>query len=801
MISRVPVRRRRTSDFTTLVAPTRSGIRARSWALWLAIASIVVSAQPAILTASGAQSASGDLALASAITVGDELVVGGGPIKVGVEGEPQTISVTFGATAGQRVAVQGESLDESSWVGLRLLSPSDDVLGENQGWSPVFVEPVTLTAAGTYTVEVDTGYGQVSLQVSPVSADVTDVIEAATDPVPWNHRFAPGEKALLDMDLDAGQRVFITTATQFDGDGYGHPDFGNGTVDMTLLDPLGNVVATQGSYAGEASLEFETSETGTYQLAFDPTRDAAGHLSLSGFDVSQPASGTLAVGGGPSRVVATAPGQMLELEFIAVEGQRLRARTEMRVGGFSLEILGPDGEQVTESWGGQFPTFVAPETGTYRMVSTTGIHLDQLRAWVDQAPLPPVTELTIDGPARVASIVGEGEVQFHVSSDPSQRVKVIVKADSGVGGLAELRDETGDVLDYAAVDDVSGARLLSDLNGGEYTVWVTGSEGAVSARARSANEPSSIVITPDGGPVSMMTEAGYTYAEVDLEEGTDYRIRVTPTDTPEDTSQRFSLYASSLDTWWNVLDFSETSRDDVWTFTAEGDGTYGMSLDTWLPHSSAQVEVYREVGTPQVDIERGSPDLEGGVNVHADWTTDAAGVIAGYAVTVDEQDDTDPGTAITQQVPSLVTLLTPGQHWLHVRAIDADGNYGAVAHRRIRVAPELVTAALGAADVTPGSPGFATTDTPTLNVAVPAGSVDAQVRFIIRSQGRWTDSFEVPVADNAVEWTVPAHTLKSGTTYEVTAQLLDADGDWARPALQCPSRSMLWLPRSTLRPA
>lgn len=74
------------------------------------------------------------------------------------------------------------------------------------------------------------------------------------------------------------------------------------------------------------------------------------------------------------------------------------------------------------------------------------------------------------------------------------------------------------------------------------------------------------------------------------------------------------------------------------------------------------------------------------------WTVDSPLEIAGWAVVVDDQADTDPGTEVTQADPLWASWLDDGVAWLHVRAIGVDARSGAVTHARLAVdtvAPEV----------------------------------------------------------------------------------------------------------------
>jgi hypothetical protein len=69
-------------------------------ALWFATAVVLVSAEPAVLASSGAETVPLDIALASVISTSDELIIDGERVTIGVEDDPQTVTATFEATAG-----------------------------------------------------------------------------------------------------------------------------------------------------------------------------------------------------------------------------------------------------------------------------------------------------------------------------------------------------------------------------------------------------------------------------------------------------------------------------------------------------------------------------------------------------------------------------------------------------------------------------------------------------------------------------------------------------------------------------
>ncbi|WP_299932343.1 hypothetical protein [uncultured Nocardioides sp.] len=148
--------------------------------------------------------------------------------------------------------------------------------------------------------------------MSPAAATVHETIVASDSPSPWKHALAPGENALLGLELSAGQKVFITTSTH-SGTDYYHdpedPDFGGVNTAVELLDSSGAIVAQAEEWSSVVELPYEAASSETYKIRFDPRGDASGHVELRAFDVTEPLESPLA--GGVGRVVGTSPGQRL----------------------------------------------------------------------------------------------------------------------------------------------------------------------------------------------------------------------------------------------------------------------------------------------------------------------------------------------------------------------------------------------------------------------------------------------------------------------------------------------------------
>ena len=184
----------------------------------------------------------------------------------------QNGTLTFTGSVNQRIALNLSSNFGTMFSGARVWvkSPTNTtvVAPVVVGTNGAFVEPVTLTAAGTYTIKVDpdgANTGNVTLNLYTVPADVSSAITAGGAGVAVANT-VPGQNMKLTFTATAGQKVSIKL---------NHVTIGSNAVSGTTVTlikgsttvGLPTIVGTNGGY-------IDTSDPGdrgaTYTIKIDP---------------------------------------------------------------------------------------------------------------------------------------------------------------------------------------------------------------------------------------------------------------------------------------------------------------------------------------------------------------------------------------------------------------------------------------------------------------------------------------------------------------------------------------------------
>ncbi|MGH9330608.1 MAG: IPT/TIG domain-containing protein, partial [Vicinamibacterales bacterium] len=184
----------------------------------------------------------------------------------------QNALYTFTGTTGQRVSLKVGANAPTGTVSL--VNPSGGALGSaNSGVSASFMEPKTLTAAGTHTIKVDPGAyntGSTTVAAYDVPADSAGTISVGGASVGVSLGTA-GQNGTLTFSGTSGQQVTVRlTSNTF------------GLVTVKLLKPDGNQLTSSASSAGSFNLAQQTlPTTGTYTVVIDPSIWNTGSITVS----------------------------------------------------------------------------------------------------------------------------------------------------------------------------------------------------------------------------------------------------------------------------------------------------------------------------------------------------------------------------------------------------------------------------------------------------------------------------------------------------------------------------------------
>jgi hypothetical protein len=302
------------------------------------------------------------------------IVVGGSPVTVTTTTPGQNATLTFSGTLGQRVSANLTDVNYASGK-LRIVSPDlTQLYTPALAFGPAgnFLEPKSLPATGTYTIQVDPqllATGSATVQLYAVPADPSSPITACTA-LPCTPTTAtttaPGQNAGLTFSGTAGQRVSVLAGNAT----YGLP------LKLSILKPdatpLFSPAITVGGFDG--FVETKTLDVpGTYTISIDPFGADTGSLDVQLYTVPPDLTGAITPGT-PLTVTTAMPGQNGLFTFSGTANQRVSVNlTNVTYGSAKVSILKPDLTQlapplfVPNTLGDFLEPVKLPVTGTYRV--------------------------------------------------------------------------------------------------------------------------------------------------------------------------------------------------------------------------------------------------------------------------------------------------------------------------------------------------------------------------------------------------------------------------------------------------
>jgi RHS repeat-associated protein len=454
------------------------------------------------------------------------LTLGASPLSATTTVRGQNVLYSFAGTQGQRVSawLGFAGTSGSGWVNYTIRNPDGTQLYGNccNGTSArIFVDPLTLTATGTYTVLVDPTndvLGTATVEVWSVPADVSPSLTLGAGPVtaPNNVR---GQNVAYTFSGTQGQRVSarlsFTTSSGF------------GWINYTIKNPDGTTLYNN-CCNGTGSVIFvdplTLPATGTYTILVDPTNDILGTASAEAWSVPADVSPTLTLGASLVTAANTVRGQNIAYTFSGTQGQRVSARLEFTAssgsGWINYTVKNPDGTTLFSNCcnGSGSVIFVdpltLPATGTYTiLVDPTNDILGTASAEAWSVPADATTPVTVGGAqASLANTVRGQNVVFTFTAAQNQRISAQLRftAASGSGWINyTIKNPDGTTL-FSNCCNGSGATVSMNATvlsqAGTYTILVDPTNDILgTAQATVLNVPldATGTLTLGGGPVSV----------------------------------------------------------------------------------------------------------------------------------------------------------------------------------------------------------------------------------------------------------------------------------------------------------
>jgi YD repeat-containing protein len=381
----------------------------------------------------------------------------------------------FDGVAGQGVSLQ---LSGSTFSGctLYIFAPGGAQLTSSSCTSgTTFINSVTETVTGTYTIGIDPGANAGSINIA-LTPDVSGTITAGT-PLAVTTT-APGQSARYTFTGIAGQQASITMS--------GSTYTGCNAVIVSILKPDGSPLGSQGICNGTSGfLDSQTlPSTGTYTVVVDPQGTATGSITLL-LSTFSDVTGSITAGTSLT-ATTTAAGQNARYTFSGTAAQQvsitMTGSTYTGCNAVVVSILKPDGTTLGSSGicngtSGFLDSQTLPTTGTYTVLvnpqgTTTGSITLLLNTFAD------VTGSITAGTNLTATTTTAGQNALYTfSGTTGQQVSITMTSSTYTGCNAvvvSILKPDGTQLGAAGICNGSSGLLDSQTlpSTGTYTVKV-----------------------------------------------------------------------------------------------------------------------------------------------------------------------------------------------------------------------------------------------------------------------------------------------------------------------------------------
>lgn len=259
---------------------------------------------------------------------------------------PSAAVLTFDGAAGQRISIVAENETDqgascpigfSPYATLKLISTGGAVLASEDlrdhtsdpppynlppPSSPPFIgpfaffEPVTLPAAGTYSIEIDPKIGNVGMTVRlyDVSPDVTGNLPSDGSPIPV-YFSTPGQNAQFTFVGAAGRRISLRAIQGIATD---IPSI------LKIIKPdTTDLVTPVNVYSSPFIEPVVLPANGTYSVSLNPLYNKTRTTRLYLYDMPPDQTGSIVIGGAMVTVNISTPGQIANLAFNVPSAQTI----------------------------------------------------------------------------------------------------------------------------------------------------------------------------------------------------------------------------------------------------------------------------------------------------------------------------------------------------------------------------------------------------------------------------------------------------------------------------------------------
>jgi RHS repeat-associated protein len=294
----------------------------------------------------------------------------GEPKKFTIAAPGQEAKITFAGKSGEHVSILAGEVP-STGISVQVLNPEGGVIYNSGFTRESIVEPLSLSATGTYTVAVGMPEGHTGsfkltdYSVTDVTGAITPTTEGAKTTVTLE---TPGQNAKYTVEVAANEVVSLQASSSTYKSSYGNEvvfEWLNSKGELVNRETINNETS---KYLGATRF----TEAGTYTLVVNPVEYVTGSMILTAYNASD-VTGSLTFGE-PKKFTIAAPGQLAKVTFAGTGGELVTVKSsESTIASGSWAVLNPEGSNVSGNinlTGEPKYEFTPTTTGTYTIVVT-----------------------------------------------------------------------------------------------------------------------------------------------------------------------------------------------------------------------------------------------------------------------------------------------------------------------------------------------------------------------------------------------------------------------------------------------
>ena len=539
-----------------------------------------------------------------------EAITAGGPAVTINTAVGQNATLTFNATAGDRISLDLTNVTiSSSSVTVRKPDGTTLLSNANVGTGALFFDATTVPVSGVYSIFIDpkiVAIGSMTLALyAPV--DTTGTIVIGGPPVVVTIA-TPGQNAQLTFTGTAGQIIEV--------DWFGDISFFSRP---TILKPDGTQLADDYGFSTSDDI-YQLPVTGTYTILIDPAGNTVGTTTRILYEIPQPVTASIVADGPPITVAIPASGQIAKVTFSGTAGQRVSLKmNNVKIGQSYADVVvtDPQGNYINDDFAypewffdGGFldierllDTMTLPVTGTYTITVYPDFSSGKLDLQLFNVPADVTGTILPDGqPVSITTTVPGQDARLTFTGTAGQRLSLkVTAAIYPYSELYMLKPDGTRLFEFFTQPPATGAPpegfrdTFTLPTAGTYTIVVNGYLAFPGTTTMSLYDVPALAtgtITIGGPPVTVTAAVPGHDAEVSFNGTAGQRISLKGTGTIDSDLSIIRPNGQTLASARSIRQIGPVQAELFETIVLPTTGTYKIKADTWKTAGTYTFNLY-----------------------------------------------------------------------------------------------------------------------------------------------------------------------------------------------------------------